>query len=90
MNACACGRLSSLRQWWDQLCKHVPGFGYFPNASKTWQGIMLKTVRRSSTCQSRYKYTMNDIFKQLHKCGNIWNSAKDIDPMTVQTLFKAE
>ena len=35
-DACACGRLSSLRQWWDQLCKLGPGFGYFPNTSKTW------------------------------------------------------
>ena len=22
--------------WWDKLCKLGPGFGYFPNASKTW------------------------------------------------------
>ena len=35
-DACACGRLYSLHQWWDQLCKLGPGFGYFPNASKTW------------------------------------------------------
>ena len=32
-DACACGRLSSLCQWWDQLCKLGPGFGFFP---KTW------------------------------------------------------
>ena len=35
-DACACGRLSSLCQCWDKLCKLGPGFGYFPNASKTW------------------------------------------------------
>ena len=35
-DACACGRLSDLRLWWDQLCREGPGFGYFPNASKTW------------------------------------------------------
>ena len=35
-NACACGRLASLRQWQDQMCKLGPGFGYFPNASKMW------------------------------------------------------
>ena len=34
-DACACGRLSDLHQWWDQLCKEGPGFGYFPNVSKT-------------------------------------------------------
>ena len=38
-DACACCRLSSLRQWWDQLCKLEPGFGYFPNASKTWMVV---------------------------------------------------
>ena len=35
-DACAYGRLSSLHQWWNQLCKLGPGFGYFPNASKMW------------------------------------------------------
>ena len=35
-DACACGRLASQRQRWDQLCKLGSGFGYFPNASKTW------------------------------------------------------
>ena len=35
-DAFACGRLSDLRLWWDQLCREGPGFGYFPNASKTW------------------------------------------------------
>ena len=35
-DACACGRLVSLRQWWDRLCELGPGFGYFPNALKTW------------------------------------------------------
>ena len=33
-DACACGRLVSLRQWWDRLCELGPGFGYFPNALK--------------------------------------------------------
>ena len=35
-DACACGRLASLRQWWDQLCELGPGFGYSPTALKTW------------------------------------------------------
>ena len=35
-DACACGRLASLRQWWDWLCELGPVFGYFPNALKTW------------------------------------------------------
>ena len=28
--------MSDLRLWWDQLCREGPGFGYFPNTSKTW------------------------------------------------------
>ena len=28
-DAYACGRLSSLCQWWDQFCKLGPGFGFF-------------------------------------------------------------
>ena len=35
-DACACGRLSNLCWCWDQMCKLGPGFGYFPNVSKTW------------------------------------------------------
>lgn len=35
-DVCACGRLSDLCQWWDQLYKEGPGFGYISNASKTW------------------------------------------------------
>ena len=35
-DACACGRLLDLCHWWDKLCKEGPGFGYFPNACKTW------------------------------------------------------
>ena len=35
-DACAYGRLLDLRHWWDKLCKDGPGFGYFPNACKTW------------------------------------------------------
>ena len=35
-DACACGRLASLCQLWDQLCELGPGFGYFPNVSRTW------------------------------------------------------
>ena len=35
-DACACGKLLDLCHWWDKLCKDGPGFGYFPNACKTW------------------------------------------------------
>ena len=35
-DACPYSRLLDLRHWWDELCKDGPGFGYFPNACKTW------------------------------------------------------
>ena len=35
-DASACGEVSHLRLWWDQLSLLGPHFGYFPNASKTW------------------------------------------------------
>ena len=34
-DAAACGRISTLRGWWDGLCLKGPGYGYFPNASKS-------------------------------------------------------
>ena len=30
------GRITDLREWWDHLTTKGPGFGYFPNPSKTW------------------------------------------------------
>ena len=35
-DASACGKLSSVKDWWDQISAIGPGYGYFPNASKTW------------------------------------------------------
>ena len=35
-DACACGKLGALREWWDRLCELGPSFGYFINAAKTW------------------------------------------------------
>ena len=35
-DAAAVGRIVDLRVWWDRLSTSGPGFGYFPNASKTW------------------------------------------------------
>ena len=30
------GRISDLREWWQDLCTKGPMFGYFPKPSKTW------------------------------------------------------
>ena len=35
-DACACGKLGSLFQWWQHLCAVGASFNYFTNASKTW------------------------------------------------------
>ena len=29
------GKLTKLRKWWERLCERGPGFGYFPNGSKS-------------------------------------------------------
>ena len=34
--ASACGKISDLHLWWDQLLTMGLPYGYFPNASKTW------------------------------------------------------
>ena len=34
-DATAGGKLADIREWWDQLVKVGPDYGYFPNASKT-------------------------------------------------------
>ncbi|XP_065893485.1 uncharacterized protein [Dysidea avara] len=34
-DATACGGLKELRSWWNKLTSDGPGFGYFPNPSKT-------------------------------------------------------
>ena len=35
-DAAACGKVSDLHMWWDQVSSLGPKFGYFPNATKTW------------------------------------------------------
>ena len=35
-DAAAVGRIVDLCDWWDRISTYGPGFGYFPNTSKTW------------------------------------------------------
>ena len=35
-DASAVGSITNLREWWDNLARLGPGYGYFPNLSKTW------------------------------------------------------
>ena len=35
-DASGAGRITTLREWWDQLNSLGPKFGYFTNACKTW------------------------------------------------------
>ena len=32
----AFGNIMDLREWWDELARLGPDYGYFPNPSKTW------------------------------------------------------
>ena len=41
-DATAGGKLRSLRQWWDDLERVDPDYGYFVNSAKSWL-----TVKRS-------------------------------------------
>jgi hypothetical protein len=34
-DAQAAGQLENLRQWWDKIAAHGPGYGYHANSSKT-------------------------------------------------------
>ncbi len=35
-DAAAAGNIEQVRQWWGDIVKYGPGFGYFANAAKTW------------------------------------------------------
>ncbi len=35
-DASAAGKLSSIKNWWNNISEIGPEYGYFPNAGKTW------------------------------------------------------
>ena len=35
-DASALGTITNLREWWDELARLGPSYGYHPNPSKTW------------------------------------------------------
>jgi hypothetical protein len=35
-DASAAGKLSGVKDWWNNISKIGPEYGYFPNADKTW------------------------------------------------------
>ena len=35
-DASAAGKLSGIKDWWNNIYKIGPEYGYFPNADKTW------------------------------------------------------
>ena len=59
-NAEACGMISALRAWWDQVSSG-PSFGYFPNASKTW--LITKnqfcSIGRETFCDTAVNVTLD-------------------------------
>ena len=34
-DAASLGKVDQIRSWWDRLVKLGPGYGYYPNATKT-------------------------------------------------------
>ena len=34
-DSAACGKLLTIKQWWDKICQVGPAYDYYPNASKT-------------------------------------------------------
>ena len=34
-DSAACGKLQTIKHWWDKICQVGPAYGYYPNASKT-------------------------------------------------------
>ena len=43
------GEVERVRAWWDQLVRDGPGFGYFPNAKKTW--LVTKSQHHQKACE---------------------------------------
>ena len=48
-DAAACGDLTHLRSWWDQLVDFGPTYGYHPNASKTWLIVKEEKFEEATT-----------------------------------------
>ena len=48
-DAAACGNLTHLRSWWDQLIDFGPTYGYHPNASKTWLIVKEEKFEEATT-----------------------------------------
>ena len=45
----ACGDLSHLRSWWDQLVEVEPTYEYHPNALKTWLIVKENKIEDATT-----------------------------------------
>jgi hypothetical protein len=46
-DAVGSGKLKNLRDWWDAIVKHGPGYGYHANASKTWLVVKEKHLQNA-------------------------------------------
>ena len=44
----AAGRLQALKSWWEHLADEGPGFGYFPNASKTKMIVKAEYIEKAT------------------------------------------
>ena len=59
-DACACGSIVQLHQWWEHLCKIGPGYGHFVNVENTWlltksdfQSAAIVQFGMNVTCEDR-------------------------------------
>ena len=48
-DAASMGNIHQIQEWWSQLLKLGPGYGYFPNAAKTWLITKDKHLSRAQT-----------------------------------------
>ena len=45
----AAGSLQDLKKWWDEISSLGPGYGYFPNSSKTYLIVKPKYIEQATT-----------------------------------------
>jgi hypothetical protein len=46
-DASAAGKLSGVKDWWNNISKIGPEYGYFPNADKTWLVVKERHFEKS-------------------------------------------
>ena len=101
-DATAAGQLKYLRQWWDNLVIHGPGFGYFVNPSKT-SLIVKKWYQMDAVAYfethvlvllQRVNHIWEQLWEQRHllmslsmeKCSNGWKRSNPFPQLPILSL----